>query len=161
VPQNDLEAEKWMIVAAEGGLAEAQFQLAQFYNRGLVYQRDNFKAHKWAASAAEQGHALAQEFIGIMHHDGIQVEKDLTKALEWFVKSAQSGNASAQFRAASMFLKGDGADIDAASAYVFASLAAAKDYPKAEKLRSKASRRLSKEERTEADELIKAALGQP
>jgi TPR repeat protein len=58
-----------------------------------------------------------------------------------------------------MYLKGEGGEQDDGSAYVYFSLAAAQDYPKAAKLRDKAGKKLSKEQRVEADELISAALG--
>ena len=44
-------------------------------------------------------------------------------------------------------------------AYVFFSLAAAKDFPKAAKLRAKAAKKLSAVETAEADELVRITLG--
>ena len=104
---------------------------------------------------------LAQEFLAIMYHDGIDVEKDFGKALEFYRQSALSGNASAQFGLAGMYLKGEGGEVDSVQAYLFASLAAAQDFPKAEKLAKKAAKKLSAEQIAEADAAIAARTQTP
>jgi TPR repeat protein len=94
-----------------------------------------------------------------MYHEGIQVEKDHEKALELYLKSAQSGNAGAQFGLANMYFKGEGGERDFGSAYVFFSLAAAQEYPKAAKMREKTAKMLTAEQLAEAKELVAIALG--
>ena len=50
------------LVAAFGGNADAQFQLAQLYNKGNILPRDDLSAYKWAFIAALNGNKEAEEF---------------------------------------------------------------------------------------------------
>jgi TPR repeat protein len=101
--------------------------------------------------AAEQDHPRALEFLAVMHRDGIAVSKDPEKALELFRRSAQVGNPSAQAVLAEMYFKGEGGEKDFVQAYLFAGLAAAQEFPGADKLQKKAAKKLSAEERQQAD----------
>ena len=69
----------------------------------------------------------------------------------------EAGNASAQFGLAEMCIKGEGGDRNYAEAYLFASLAAAQDFPKAAKLRDKAARKLGADELAAAKQRVLAA----
>jgi TPR repeat protein len=69
-PYRDLqEALKWLVRAAEGGDAEAQFYLGSAYcptikNLYPVPQKDIWLAIQWFERAAAQGHIQAQEIGG-------------------------------------------------------------------------------------------------
>jgi TPR repeat protein len=58
VPQDDAEAIRWYLKAAEQGNADAQ------NNLGLMYQTE---AIKWYLKAAEQGNTGAQFNLGLMY----------------------------------------------------------------------------------------------
>ena len=53
------EANRWLREAAERGVPEAQYQLAQNYEKGTGTQRDLVEAYAWSALAAEQGLVMA------------------------------------------------------------------------------------------------------
>ena len=57
VPQTYGAAMRWYLRAAEDGNAQAQFLLAQRYERGVDGPADKARAAKWYARAAAQGHA--------------------------------------------------------------------------------------------------------
>ena len=50
------------LVAAFDGNAEAQFKLAQLYNKGDLLPQDDLSAYKWAFIAALNGHKEAEKF---------------------------------------------------------------------------------------------------
>jgi len=51
VPQNDVEAAKWFLRAAEQGLVGAQTIIAQMYEEGRGVAQDADQAKKWYAEA--------------------------------------------------------------------------------------------------------------
>ena len=54
VPQNDAEAVKWLRLAAEQGVARAQYTLGLNYALGQGVPQDYVEAHKWVNLAAAQ-----------------------------------------------------------------------------------------------------------
>ncbi len=50
------------LVAALNGNADAQFQLAQLYNKGDILPQDDLSAYKWAFIAALNGNKEAEKF---------------------------------------------------------------------------------------------------
>ena len=55
VPQDDMEAMKWIGKAAEQGNADAQYGLGLTYESGRGLPQDYAEAVKWYRKAAEQG----------------------------------------------------------------------------------------------------------
>lgn len=91
------EALGWVEKAADGGSAEAQAKLAEFYHFGLHgLKKDPEKALAWARKAAEGGNVWSQNLYATMLEWGIGVKIDRTAALDWYRKSAEKGNAKAQ-----------------------------------------------------------------
>src|ERR1700739_177927 len=60
VPQNIVQATKWIRTAADGGLAEAQNEVGIFYQRGWGVERNDTEAVKWYRRAADQGLVASQ-----------------------------------------------------------------------------------------------------
>ena len=56
IPLNYDEARRWFVMSAEGGLAEAQYQLGRIYYDAIGVQQDFVKAHMWFQIAAFYGH---------------------------------------------------------------------------------------------------------
>ena len=86
VPQDDAEALKWTILAAEQGYDLAQFKLGLMYEFGRGVPQDYAEALKWHSLAADQGNADAKSNKEIL-------EKKMTKqqiaegqrlSREWF-----------------------------------------------------------------------------
>ena len=59
IPQDYAQAVKWFHLAAEQGLAKAQFNLGLLYDTGHGIAQDYAQALKWYRLAAEQGVAIA------------------------------------------------------------------------------------------------------
>jgi hypothetical protein len=83
VPQDDKEAVKWFRLAAETGLAQAQYNLGVMYGDGEGVPQDDKEAVKWYQLAAEQGVTEAQIKLGKMYSKGQGVEQDYVLACAW------------------------------------------------------------------------------
>ena len=66
-----------MRTAAEGGDAEAQFDLWWFLE-------DKEEGIKLLIAAVQQGHVYAQSTLGNCFRNGLVVEKDLEEAARWY-----------------------------------------------------------------------------
>lgn len=82
----------WYQLAAEQGLAEAQFNLAHL----LVEEEiSSVAAAEWMQKAAEQGMADAQYLLGIIYAEGIGVAVDDAKARLWLQRAIEQGQTDA------------------------------------------------------------------
>ena len=93
VPEDDTEATRWYRMAAEQGIANAQFNLGKMYNTGEGVPKDVVEAVRWYRMAAEQGWAMAQLNLGLMYALGRGVPKDDVQAYAWVnIGAAQIGD---------------------------------------------------------------------
>jgi TPR repeat protein len=71
-------------LAAEQGLADAQFEVGQMYAQGLGTLQIFEEALHWYALSARQGHAKAQFNLAFLYAHGQGVEQNYVKAYEWY-----------------------------------------------------------------------------
>ncbi len=116
---------KELLLAAERGDAEAQFELGLMYDEGYGVSRDNQEAAKWYRKAAEQGDAGAQYLLGYMYDKGKGVPQNYQEAFKWTRKAADQGLAYAQSRLGYMYRDGKGVPQDYAQAHMWYNLASA------------------------------------
>lgn len=108
----------FLVLAAQGD-AEAQYQLASLYHRGLGSDTDPWNrgggaaaslgqgadltaAARWYEEAALQGHAAAQYALGNMRLMGEGVQQDDEIAARWHEKAAAQGHAAARLNLAKL-----------------------------------------------------------
>src|SRR6266568_1498830 len=106
--QDYAKAVYWFRKAAEQGLAEAQYLLAECYQRGDGVAKDAAEAARWYRKAAEQGYANAQYNLGNCYYDGEGVAKDQSESVKWMLKAAEQGFPLAQFNLALCYHAGKG-----------------------------------------------------
>jgi uncharacterized protein len=82
--QDDAQAVKWFLLAANQGNAVAQFNLGVMHAEGQGVPQDYVEAVKWYRRAAEQGEARAQFNLGVSYAEGQGVEHDYVTAYMWF-----------------------------------------------------------------------------
>lgn len=140
VPQTYGAAMRWYQRAAEDGNADAQFLLAQRYERGVVGPVDLSQAATWYRRAAEQGHAEAQFKLASMLARGDGVDADPAMAVAWYEKAAAQGLAVAQYNLGVAYLNGEGVARDADMAFAWLSIAASGDLAPATALRDRLRR---------------------
>ncbi len=97
--------EKEFRAAAEQGNAEAQYNLAMIYDRGIGVKNDDGEALKWYRKAAEQGHAKAQYNLGMMYYFGKGVPQDRVTGYQWVILAADRGEQVARDAMASLAKK--------------------------------------------------------
>ena len=90
VAQDNEQAVYWYRLAAEQGIAPAQYQLGLRYANGDGVTRDYAEAVKWYRRAAEQGVAFAQFNLGVRYANGQGVARDPVLAYQWFSVAARS-----------------------------------------------------------------------
>lgn len=96
VAQNEDEARKWFLLAAQAGRPDAQYALGRAYmrpDRGVI---DYASAAKWYRLASDQGFALAQLHLGWMYVNGWGVPTDVNKAFILFQAAEAAGIPDAQ-----------------------------------------------------------------
>ncbi len=88
----------WYRVAAEQGVAEAQFRLAWCLMLSSPAQNEMAVAH--LAQAAKQGHSTAAYDLAVCYFSGRGVARDVSSAVYWLQQAAASGNPAALRRLA-------------------------------------------------------------
>jgi Sel1 repeat len=83
------DALQTLIPMAQGGNAQAQYELAGFYHYGYVGSNDYTKALKWYRASARQGYADAMVGLSVMYLGGQGVAKDPREAFVWLNLAAQ------------------------------------------------------------------------
>lgn len=111
-PHEPQEGVKWLTIAAEEGVKEAQWRLIEIkkdtwhslspdsaLNLGLKYYMDKAPILGVALIefAAEENNPKAMAILGDAYSKGLGVPYNHHKSLEYFYKAAEAGNPSAQF----------------------------------------------------------------
>ena len=94
-PRNAEDKLRWLTVAADGGLAEAQYELYRYMMKSAVMDYKSRSPMDWLQSAAESGFADAQYELGRLQIHGDQqrgIEKNIQKAQQWWEKAADNGH---------------------------------------------------------------------
>lgn len=99
VRRNDMMAVKWYGMAAEGGSAEAQYELSHYQLRGLGgLERNVPLADHLIEKAADNGEVRAQYAMGHNYENGKGgKQRNYEKALAYFEASAEGGYVHALF----------------------------------------------------------------
>ena len=111
--RNKEEAFKYYTLAAENGIAEAQYRLGDiyYYNSDFMFVEKSLEiAFKYYKLAAENGYAAAQYKLGNIYNNGMNkydyktgktsviVPENMKKALKYYKLAAENGVAAAQIR---------------------------------------------------------------
>jgi TPR repeat protein len=141
---------------AERGNVEAQFALAQAYDRGRDVPKDKTEAVRWYRLAATQGDTFAQNALGDNYWEGTAVPKDDKEAARWWRLAAAQGFAPAQHSLGKMLSGGSqGVPTDKTQAYMWLALSAAQGDEEAGQQSILLSQQLKPAEMTAAKKLVK------
>lgn len=86
----------WFEVAANAGVASAQFKLANAYVAGAGVARDPVQARLWYSRAAQQGLTEAQNALGIMLIGGGGGPADPIEGYKWLVVAERGGHSESR-----------------------------------------------------------------
>jgi TPR repeat protein len=104
VSKDPSEAVRYYRLAADQGLALAQFCLGFCYNNGEGVSKDPSEAVRFYRLAADQGLALAQCNLGVYYENGEGVSKDPSEAVRYY--------RLAQYNLGLCYKKGEGVSKD-------------------------------------------------
>ncbi len=103
------EAAKWFALAAAQGHAQAENNLAAYYENGWGgMPQDHDMAMFWLKEAADGGYALAQYTLAVFKLDGDA--EDQAQAVSLLISSAEQNFAKAQIRLALCYRHGTGVE---------------------------------------------------
>jgi TPR repeat protein len=143
-------------VQAEKGNIEAQFALAQAYDRGRDVPIDKVEAVRWYTRAAEQGDAFSQFFLGNNSWNGTGMPKSEQEAVRWWQRAAAQGFAPAQSSLGRALLTGgQGVSSDKTQAYVWLALSAGQGDQEADQQRATLVKQLQPDQLAQAKRLVK------
>ena len=89
-------AMRWFLKAANGGYAEAQNYLGEFYRDGRGVVKNLRTAVRWFLLAAQQGQPDAQLWLGCCYRDGEGVRRNRSLARHFITMAADQGEAKAK-----------------------------------------------------------------
>ena len=140
---------------AERGNIEAQFALAQAYDRGRDVPKDKTEAIRWYRLAATQGDPFAQNALGDNYWEGTGVPKDDKEAAGWWRLAAAQGFAPAQHSLGKILSGGgQGVATDKTQAYMWLALSTAQGDEEAGRQGNLLSKQLKHAEMTTAKKLV-------
>jgi TPR repeat protein len=106
VPQDGIEAVKWLHKVADSGEVSAQYDLGLMYFEGKEVKQDFAEAVKWFHKAAEAQHVSSYYRLGQMYYDGKGVQQDYAKAIQWYCKGVEANDGRSLAPLADMYNKG-------------------------------------------------------
>jgi hypothetical protein len=98
VEKSNWKAARCYLMAAEQGLADAQYALGNMYLNNSIRGEQKYLEVSaiWFRKAADQGLADAQNNLGYLYSNGMGVPEDRDKAQLWWEKAAAQGHTLAQ-----------------------------------------------------------------
>lgn len=96
VPKDETQAINYFMMAAEGGIIQAQRIISQEYVSGNILDRDYEAARVWMEKAANNGDEHAQIMLGRYYISDFGYY-NAQKAFECFEKAAEQGNSEAEY----------------------------------------------------------------
>jgi TPR repeat protein len=125
------EAAKWYRRAAELGLPEAQFALANALATGRGVRQDAKASLEWLKRAAEGGHVSAALSLAALYDEGRGVDANPELATFWVQRPAEAGSPRAQYALGERLLIGQGIAANEDLAWMWLRRAAEHGYPAA------------------------------
>lgn len=90
--QDYAKAKWWWKKAAAQGLADAKFNLAVLYEKGLGVPQDYTQARQWYQKAAADGVVEAQYNLGMLYKNGRGIPRNYKKAAQYFRQACDNGS---------------------------------------------------------------------
>lgn len=95
-----------LVPLAEGGDAEAQYNLGILHDTGQGVSQDYAEAARWYRQASERHHPDALYNLGLLHFEGKGVAMDRKEALRLYRLAARGGEAESVSSIGYLYLQG-------------------------------------------------------
>ena len=101
---------KWLELAADNEVPEAQFELGKCYYHGVGVMTYSYptKAVEYFKRAADQGHIESCYYLGLCYYNGEGVAQNYSYARHFFEEAANAGHADAQYYMCDCYANGQG-----------------------------------------------------
>jgi uncharacterized protein len=118
--EDQAEAAKWCIKAAEQGNVQALGFVYDLYDHGQGVPRDPVKALEWLLKAADakQSYMLSR-WVAERYEQGEGTPKNTEKAILWYQKALDQNDREAAFRLGEIYWNGNGIPRDYAEAVAY------------------------------------------
>ena len=155
VALNYPQAVSWIGLAAEQDLLEAKPMMAWFYANGFGVKQNDEKAAVWTKLGAEGGIAKCQHALAHLYRfGGGGIQKNPKAMLTWYHKAAEQHFIPAMHALGKLMATGDIVEEDKIGAYQWLTYAVLGGSEKAKESLSGLAARMSKKERTTAQEIM-------
>lgn len=118
LPENQTEAARWWLKAAERGDQDAEIATALKFFNGQGVQRDFAQGRSWCDRALKEGDARGEYCIGYIYQHGLGVAADAKEARKRYERAAKGGHTLAIKALAQMYAAGEGGKVDRGEACV-------------------------------------------
>eukprot|EP00456_Euglypha_rotunda_P047718 TRINITY_DN38153_c0_g1_i2.p1 TRINITY_DN38153_c0_g1~~TRINITY_DN38153_c0_g1_i2.p1 ORF type:complete len:205 (-),score=33.90 TRINITY_DN38153_c0_g1_i2:22-636(-) len=96
------------MVAADEGLAEAQYRIGYYYAGFAHFEKDNKKAFEFFKKAADQGYIEAEYTVAHLYEKGVGVSQDYKQASNYYARAALKYHLESQVCLSRLFREGKG-----------------------------------------------------
>lgn len=143
-----------LLSAANGGLVEAENELALLYLSAKLGVADPAAAVAWLTRAAQGGFAPAQNNLATMYERGAGVQQNLNNAGNLYALAANQGHGPATLALARMVAGGIATKADPAKAWALATLAGERGQEEGGKLAKELEEKLTPEQKEEGKKAL-------
>ncbi len=112
-----------LLNAANGGIVQAQNEMALFYLSGAMGVVDASAAAGWFQRAAQNGSLVAMNNLGALHERGYGVAQNFSQAGQIYEAAARRGSAPAAASVARLMASGNGTTKNIPQAWAWANIA--------------------------------------
>ena len=144
-----------LLLAAERGTGEDQYNLGLRYEGGMVVPQDHREAIRWYRQSAMQGYPAGQYKLCEMSERGQGVPQDYQEALRWCGLAADQGHGGAMFMLGRLYHTAHGVPPNVVRAHMWYNLATANGYDDAKKWRDRLAEDMTPVQIAEAQKLAR------
>lgn len=116
-----------LLLKAKSGSAEAQYELATQYYKGIGQLQNYNSAFSWYKRAADKDHLASCYALAQMYEQGLGCTQNERLAFNYYMQAAENGHFASQLRVAKMFDEGIGVVDNPARAYLWYRVCAERD----------------------------------
>jgi TPR repeat protein len=144
-----------LLLNAQRGTAEDQYNLATRYERGIGVQQSYPEAVRWYRLAAMQDYPDALYKLCEMSERGQGLPQDYQEALRWCGLAANHGHGRAMFMLGRLYHTAHGVPYDVVRAHMWYNLATANGYDEGKRWRDRLADEMNPSQIAEAQKLAR------
>ena len=153
-PQELLDGYKYLVAAAEAGLADVQNELGLLFLSAKLGVRDGSAAAGWFSRSAAAGFAPAANNLAALYEEGVGLPRNLDQARRLYLQAANAGHPQATTALGRFYARSIATKPDLAKAWALFSLAVERGDNDAKALLGDLTSQLTEEQMNEGRKLL-------